>query len=101
MQENRRVPRKEAKYQGKVILPAQPAIDCLIRDVSAFGARLQFRVRAFLPRSFQLRFEGGSHEVRVVWQSGLFAGVRFVKPLAMQVGQVPRKRSLWSALKRA
>jgi hypothetical protein len=97
MAENRRAARASANTRGKVTLVGRPDIDCTVRDLSAFGARLQFRVRTFLPRSFQLRFEGMDKEARVVWQSGMFAGVRFAQPLPLQTTQ--RKRSLWSSLR--
>jgi hypothetical protein len=100
MADKRRIPRASAKYQGKVVLAGRPDIDCSIRDLSAFGARLQFRVRAFLPRNFKLRFNGMEKDVRVVWQSGLLAGVRFPEPMTAQVPKA-RKRSLWSALRGA
>jgi hypothetical protein len=97
MAEERNAPRSAAKFQGKVILPGKPDIDCTIRDVSATGARLQFQVRSFLPRTFALHFDGTTRNVRVMWQAGLFAGVRFSEAQAHRVPQ--QKRSLWGALR--
>lgn len=98
MSEERNAARQATKYQGRVVLPGRPDIDCIVRDVSATGARLQFRARTFLPRTFSLVFEGQAHAVRVVWQSGLFAGVRFAQPLPMPRQQA--KKRFWS-LRRA
>jgi len=93
MTEERVAPRSAVKYQGKVILPGRSEIECTIRDVSATGARLQFKARSFLPRTFELRFDGTAKQARVMWQSGLFAGVRFSEPLSMPKTQ--KRRSLF------
>lgn len=100
MSEERHAARLATKHQGRVQLPGRPDIACLVRDVSATGARLQFGARIFLPRSFSLHFDGEARGARVVWQSGLFAGVRFTKPLSLPK-QTSTKRSFWGSLRRA
>jgi hypothetical protein len=89
MPENRSTPRRSAKQEGRAILSNRSDLDCTIRDVSATGARLSFRTPTFLPRTFRLAFGSEEKRVTVVWQAGMFAGVRFQSPLA---SQMPKKR---------
>jgi hypothetical protein len=93
MSENRVAPRAHAKQPGRVII-GRTEVECTIRDVSATGARLSFRHPLFLPRMFRLRFDGRDHLVTVVWQGGLFAGVRFQTPDAT-LGPARRRFSFW------
>ena len=99
MSEERHAARTSTRQQGHVQLPGRPDLDCTIRDVSATGARLQFRVRTFLPRTFKLHFDGQVRDARVMWQGGLFAGVRFTEPLPLPKQQA-KKRGFWG-LRRA
>lgn len=80
MREDRKSPRASSKLEGKALLSGRPDIPCTIRDLSATGARLSFRNPIILPRQFTLRFSAEDHRATVVWQAGLFAGVRFQAP---------------------
>lgn len=97
MPDYRRAPRKDTKQTGKLVLHGRPEIDCTIRDLSASGARLSFRHPIFLPRTFRLRFGVEDQRVTVIWQGGLFAGVRFQSPIA---SAAPRKKRSLSWLSR-
>jgi hypothetical protein len=59
--------------------------DCMLRDISAGGARLQFDVMAEVPKALSLRVPRGGRVHRhceLVWQSDNEVGVRFVTPEA-------------------
>jgi hypothetical protein len=92
MAESRTAQRVAAKNRGMAIIGGRTEIDCTIRDLSAHGARLSFLNPTILPRQFQLRFDGHSQRVTVVWQSGRLAGVKFQTPI--QHGDAKRK-GLW------
>lgn len=80
MREDRKSPRAASKLEGKAVLSGRSDVPCRIRDLSATGARLSFRNPIILPRQFSLRFGEETHRATVVWQAGLFAGVRFQSP---------------------
>jgi hypothetical protein len=83
-----------------VILNDGVKIDCALHDVSESGARLGFRSRIILPRSFRLRLGKSGQEVAVtvIWQKTTIAGVRF----ATRVPELRQNRpGLWARLTRA
>jgi len=96
MRESRIAPRSTAKKRGTAAIGGRAEIDCVIRDISPIGARLNFPHPTILPRAFRLKFDGQDHKVTVIWQAGLLAGVRFhapIKPFA----SAPKKRGWpWS-----
>jgi hypothetical protein len=56
--------------------------DCLLRDISVGGARLQFEIMASVPRELSLRMPRGGKVHRhceIVWQIRNEMGVRFVE----------------------
>jgi hypothetical protein len=93
MPDYRSAPRKDTKQTGTVVVSGRPEIDCTIRDLSASGARLSFRHPTFLPRTFRLKFGEHDQRVTVVWQGGLFAGVRFQSSIPGMPAK--KKRSLF------
>ena len=95
MAENRSAPRVASKHQGRAIIGGRSDMECIVRDVSATGARISFSNAAFLPKTFMLRFGGESHKVSVKWQRGLEAGVRFQTPIRSPV-QKKRRLLLWA-----
>jgi hypothetical protein len=95
MHDERKSPRTPAKQQAKAVLATRTELNCMIRDLSATGARLMFRHPTFLPRAFRLQFGEEDQRVTVIWQRGLAAGVRFQTPLRMPT---PKKKKflLWA-----
>lgn len=92
MRESRRVPRLSAKQRGTAIISGRAAIECIIRDLSSTGARLSFSHPTILPRAFRLQFEDHDERVSVIWQGGLFAGVKFQTPMR---ALPPQKKRAW------
>jgi hypothetical protein len=95
MRDERKAPRSASKTQAVAMLASRSELECTIRDLSATGARLSFRHPTFLPKTFRLQFGAEDQRVTVIWQRGLFAGVRFQTPLRMPA---PKKKKflLWA-----
>ena len=77
-QENRRAPRRSVLGRAVIKGPGL-ATDCLVRDLSATGARLQVDSSVQLPEEFNLLLmeANSSRHVILRWRAGEFAGVQF------------------------
>src|SRR5689334_18534172 len=91
MRDNRNAPRTTSKQPASAILGDRSEVECTLRDLSSTGARLAFRHPIFLPKAFRLKFGGYDERVSVVWQRGLYAGVRFQSPIRLAA---PKKKKL-------
>jgi hypothetical protein len=82
MEEHRASQRRRALKGGKVVLSAQVVLDCLIRDISASGARIEFGAPTKLPDAFRLLIPSSNLLIPATpaWQTGLAAGIRFTGP---------------------
>ena len=81
--ERRRTPRRGVEEACTVLLGAG-RVDCVIKDIGAGGARLEFQAPIAIPPTFELKCErsGRSSWVSVIWQRGKSMGVRFEAPLS-------------------
>ena len=77
--EKRGSPRRRMLKQGRAVLSDRTAVNCVIRDMGAGGARLVFGGPLDLPGIFDLVFIDSEETVpvRLVWQRGFAAGVAF------------------------
>lgn len=82
MEEHRKAHRRRMLKEGKVVLSDRTVIDCLIRDLSEGGARLEFGAPMELPDGFELLIASQNLLVpsAPAWQHGLRAGIRFTGP---------------------
>jgi hypothetical protein len=80
MQERRREPRLKVLKHGKVLLTEVKSVDCMVRDISALGARIEFDLPIQLPSHFRLRILSVDLTIPAapVWQHRGEAGIRFV-----------------------
>lgn len=79
--EARIAPRRRVLKSGKVAYSDRHVtIDCLVRDMSATGARLRIEGSVTAPDTFELLIplEGLEANCQVVWRSGADLGVRFL-----------------------
>ena len=78
--ERRRELRRRTFKGGKVIFNDRSSvISCVVRDISATGARLTFPAPQALPQRFQLQVnEMGDYDCELVRVNGTEYGVRFV-----------------------
>jgi len=81
MEERRKSSRRRTLKRGKVILTKWTVMDCVIRNLSERGARLEFGGPVDLPKAFQLQLidTGATVPAELLWQRGLTAGVSFPK----------------------
>jgi PilZ domain len=79
MQERRRVPRIPVRMVAKVVTRQSQSYDCLVRDISTLGARLEFPATASLPDWFELTIETARtiRVCQVAWRTNAQVGVEF------------------------
>lgn len=77
--EKRQHARRRLFKGGQILfLDNAPVADCVVRDVSLGGARLQLRLPSPLPQSFRLKVKDlGTFECEVARIAGLELGVKF------------------------
>lgn len=64
--ERRGAAREATSARGEIMIPGKPALDCLIIEFSAVGARLELRSIFGVSDTFDLRAFGKIHPARVV-----------------------------------
>lgn len=81
MQERRRVRRTRVYKCAKISLNGSLR-DCVVRDISSFGARLALVSTAYIPDKISLTFDGAHtlRACRVAWRSPTEIGVEFCEP---------------------
>jgi len=74
--------RRRALKEAKVVLTDWTVIDCVLRDISETGARIEFSGPTNLPEEFRLLIVSTNMLAPAVraWQRGLSAGIRFTGP---------------------
>jgi hypothetical protein len=80
-EERRRFPRTKCFKGAKIVASGHPAISCIVRNVSAEGARIQFTGIVALPDSFDLCFDSGRtvRQCRMMWRTTNDAGIWFAQ----------------------
>ena len=82
MDERRKGPRDKVIF-GAVASNEQKARECVIRDISEQGARLEFRSGARLPKdqiSLMIARKGKSFLAKIIWWRDNIVGVAFTEP---------------------
>ena len=80
MAEHRSSPRKRAFLKGTILFNnGASSLDCLIREISETGARLEATGAVTLPEVFTLSIpqKGASQTARIVWRRDELIGVIF------------------------
>jgi hypothetical protein len=79
--DKRRAPRQKV-FGPALILGPKLEVNCVIRDLSATGAKLEIPALIKLPQAFNLMLlkTNSSRHVLLKWRKGDFAGVAFVLP---------------------
>ena len=80
MSESRSIFRYRTHRPAKIFLKDGSAIECLVRDLSTKGARLEVADDAKVPDDFFLIIKGSSERFRCsrVWQIGTIIGVQYL-----------------------
>ena len=82
VQERRKSTRSRVLKGAKIILGTSSVMDCVVRNVTNSGARVQIANTVELPDDLGLTFDGGHsiRQCRVVWRTMTETGVKFVRP---------------------
>jgi hypothetical protein len=78
--ERRRSGRSRVLKSAKLVLGRSAIIDCVVRNLTNKGARLQIANTVDLPCDFEMTFDGGYsiRPCRLVWRTMTETGVEFV-----------------------
>lgn len=79
MRDRRRAKRRKVLKEGKIMLAGGVAVNCIVRDISPGGARLELDGPVCLPGEFRLRIVAADLTLPAVpaWQRRDEVGVRF------------------------
>jgi len=83
MDERRKDMRDKVIFGGIASHEAAPAKECVVRDISEHGARLEFKSGARLPKdqiSLAIARKGKSFLAKIVWWRDNIVGVAFTDP---------------------
>ena len=80
MKERRKSTRSRVLRGSKIVLGTASVIDCVVRNVTNSGARVQIANTVELPEDLGLTFDGGFsvRPCRIVWRTVTETGVQFV-----------------------
>jgi hypothetical protein len=98
--ERRRHPRGKSLYGGVIAFNArQSTVDCVVRNFSAHGAKIEMAGTALLPDEFDLSIarKDTSFRARLIWRNALEAGVQFTADdrsgiVSLDAARMRRKR---------
>lgn len=81
MVERRKSGRSRVLKSAKLVLGRSAIIDCVVRNVTNTGARLQIANTVDLPKEFEMTFDGGYsiRPCRLVWRTVTETGVEFIQ----------------------
>ena len=83
MDERRKDTRDKVIFGGIASHEALPAKECIVRDISEHGARLEFKSGARLPKdqiSLAIARKGKSFLAKIIWWRDNIVGVAFTDP---------------------
>ncbi|HZP68301.1 MAG TPA: PilZ domain-containing protein [Pseudolabrys sp.] len=80
MIERRKSVRSRVLKSAKLVLGHSSIIDCVVRNLTNTGARIQIANTVDLPQAFEMTFDGGRsiRPCRLVWRTVTETGVEFV-----------------------
>ena len=83
MLERRRITRTRI-FAPAIVIPSRLSLacECTVRDITSFGARLEFRKTAVLPYVFDLTFDSATtlRACHIVWRTPNEIGIEFSIP---------------------
>jgi hypothetical protein len=83
MDERRKDVRDKVLFGGIASNDAKPPKDCVVRDISDHGARVEFKSGARLPKdqiSLAIARKGKSFLAKIIWWRDNIVGVAFTEP---------------------
>ena len=81
MAERRKCPRSRVLKSAKLLLGNSSVIDCVVRNLTNMGARVEVQSGIILPQHLHLILDGGrsNRPCKVVWRRLRDTGLEFVK----------------------
>jgi hypothetical protein len=78
--ERRKSGRSRVLKSAKLVLDRSSIVDCVVRNLTNKGARIQIANTVNLPQAFEMTFDGGYsiRPCRLIWRSVTETGVEFV-----------------------
>jgi len=66
---------------AKLVIDRSSIIDCVVRNLTNKGARVQIANTVALPKDFEMTFDGGYsiRQCRLIWRTVTETGVEFVQ----------------------
>jgi hypothetical protein len=81
MNDHRRAFRTKVRLAAKICTGGRTPVlvDCIVRDISPLGARVELRDASKLGNIFELTFDSGRtlRACHVVWRTPMYVGVEF------------------------
>ena len=79
MPERRRYTRMRVLKAAKIVIGTSSVLDCVVRDLSSTGARIEIQNAARLPEAVDVTFDGGHtfRPCRLKWRTLNETGVEF------------------------
>jgi hypothetical protein len=79
--ERRKSTRSRVLKSAKLVVARSSIIDCVVRNLTNKGARIQIANTVELPKDFEMTFDGGYsiRQCRLVWRTVTETGVEFVE----------------------
>ena len=83
MSERRRYPLIRVQKAAKIVVGTFSVLDCVVRDLSGTGARIEINNAADLPEAVDVTFDGGHtfRPCRLRWRSSTETGVEFFEAM--------------------
>lgn len=90
--DRRREPRLRSLLTGTIVFDNKCTMDCTVRNISAYGARVVMADTYRLPQEFNLRIphHDQTHRAKVIWRKGETAG--FELSDVQEIAHQPRHR---------
>lgn len=84
---HRNAPRRRVLKAAQIVCDGgQTVVECMIRDISETGAKIDTEVTLALPASFWVFLQDGvRRQAELVWQKGNLLGVRFADAQGAQL----------------
>ena len=82
MQDRRKTTRNRTYLGAQIAFNRQSSMDCLVRNISADGAKLAFANTGTVPQEFALSVPQNERtfRARIIWRKAEEAGVAFLEP---------------------
>jgi hypothetical protein len=81
VQERRKIIRGRVLKNARFVVGASSTLDCVVRNLSNVGARVQIQDTTSLPERVDMTFDGGRtlRPCRIVWRTLNATGVQFLE----------------------